>query len=176
MLPFLTERYNRSKWSFAIEAAAVSLLGLSSYCFYHFVQAYGWDGTIRYIWEGDHLPREIRQLVDIIQKVSQSLHNVDATILILEEGLEQARLDTIDRTSPPDILQRWRTNLHRATHDIRKDLAKVSFDLDVLASKIDQIPTKEEVRFQKKELSSRTVLLMARTDQLIEFFTSATKY
>ena len=157
-----------------MQAAAISLLGVSSYWFYQFVQMHGWNGTIRYIWEGDPLPREIRDLVDILQAVSHSLDMIDVDIVILEEGLERARLDNIDGTNPADILQHWRTNLHHTAQDIRKKLAQVSFDLDVMASEIDQIPAKEEVRLQKKELSRRTVLLMARADKLIEFFTIAT--
>jgi hypothetical protein len=176
MLPFLTKRCDRSKWSFALEAVTVSLLGFSTYWLYKRVQSYGWNGTIRYIWEGDPLPQEIRQLVDVLQAVSQSLDKIEAAIFLLEEGLERARLDTVDGTSPANILQHWRTNLHHTKQEIRKDLAKMSFDLDVIASKIDQIPTKEEVRQQKKELSSRTVLLMSRADQLIDFFTTATTY
>ena len=175
MLLFLTERCNRSKRNFALEAVTISLLGLSSYWIYQCVQAYGWNGTVRYIWEGDPLSQEVRQFFDILKAVSQSLDVLNADISTLEEALERARLDTIDEMNSAVILQYWRANLHHTAHDIRKDLAKVSSDLDVLASKIDQIPSKDEVRPQKKELSSRTVLLMARADRLIAFFTTATE-
>lgn len=176
MLSFLTQRYSRSKWNFALEAISISLLGISSYWFYQCIQAYGWNGTIRYIWEGDPLSQEIRQFFDIIKAVSQSLDEQNTEISTLEEALERARLDTIDDMNPAVILHHWRANLHHTAHDIRKDLAKISFDLDVLASKIDQIPSKQEVRPQKKELSSRTVLLMTRADRLIAFFTTATEH
>jgi hypothetical protein len=98
---------------------------------------------------------------------------MDTPIVILEEGLQRARLGTNDDASPADVLHLWRTNLHHTKNDVRKALAKVSLDLDVMASKIDQIPTKEEVRLQRKELSNRIVSLMARADRLIEFFTTA---
>ena len=170
------QRCNQSKWNFALEATTISLLGLSSYWFYQCIQAYGWHGTIRYIWEGDPLPQEVRQFVDVIKAVSQALDEHNTEISILEEALERARLDTIDDMNPVAVLQYWREDLHHTTYDLRKDLARISFDLDVLASKIDQIPGKEEVRPQKKVLSSRTVLLMTRTDRLLVFFTTATEH
>ena len=176
MLPIFTKRCNKSNWRCLLETATISSLGLSTYWFYKFVQSYGWCGTLRYIWEGDPLSREIRQLVDILQAVSQSLDKIGVAILTLEKELERARLDSIDGASPADILNLWRTNLHYTEHDLRKHLATVSHDLDVMASKVDQIPTKEEVRQRKKELSSHTVLLMARADRLIEFFTIATQH
>jgi hypothetical protein len=176
MLPFHPQRCGGSKRYLILEAAVVSILGISTFWFYKCVQSYGWNGTFRYLWVGDVLPPEIRQLVDILQTVSQSLDTIDAVISNLEKAFEQARLDTMGGTSPANIFHRWRTNLHCEQHDLRKTLAKVSFDLDMMASKIDQIPSKEEVRLQKKELSNRTVLLMARVDRLIEFFTTATMH
>jgi hypothetical protein len=170
-----SSRCDRSKWDFVSEAAIVTITGLSTYWVYRLVQDYGWNGALRYIWEGDPLPHNIRQYTNTLNSASDALDEKDSAISDLEEGLERARLDTTDGSSPSTILSHWRSNMVHLEQDLRRHLAKVSFDLDILASNIDQVPTKDELRDKKKELSKRIVLLMSRTDRLIEFFTLATK-
>jgi hypothetical protein len=138
------------------------------------VSLYGWEGALRYVWEGDHLPRDVRECIHALEAVSNGLEEHEAVILSLEEGLERARLETVDESSPDAILDAWRVNLPLSQQDIRGDLAKTSATLDKLAADIDQVPNKDTVRQMKKDLSSRVVALMVRIDVLIDFFKQAT--
>ena len=154
--------------------SAYTVVGLSSYWCYRLLRLYGWEGALRYIWEGDPLPHDVRKCINTLKNVSQGLGDQEEVILSMEEGLERARLDTIDESGQAAVLDCWRMSLPLAQRDIRGNLAKTSATLDKLASEIDQVPTNDSVRQEKKELSCRVVALMARVDVLIDFFKQAT--
>lgn len=176
MIPFVAGRSKRPQDTEGLlwNISAFALVGLSSYWCYRLVRQYGWDGALRYIWEGDPLPRDVRECVDALENASKGLTEQETIILLLEEGLERAHLDTVDESGHAAILDAWRTNLPLAQPDIRGDLAKASAALDQLAADIDQVPNQETVRPTKKDLSHRVVALMERIDVLIDFFKQAT--
>lgn len=175
MIPFLSSHNERSSWiTLATTATTVAAIGFSTFWFYPLLRDYGWDGALRYIWEGDPNPERIRDHVATLNTVAKALTAQEKTMSILEEGLERARLDTIDESGPASILVLWRKNLPNSLRDLRKHLAKVSSDLDKLAAKVDQVPTEDEVRQRKKDLSKTVVGLMERADAMIAFFKSAT--
>jgi hypothetical protein len=168
-------RFHTLKRNTAFGTATVTIVGLSTCYFLRLVLAYGWNGALKYIWDGDALPQDIRGFVNELEAASIFLDEKDTAIASLEEGLERARFDAVETSNPARILQQWRVNLPITKQDIRKHLAVVSSDLDDLAAKVDQVPSRNEVRKARKELSSRIVQLMSRTDRLIEFFNIATE-
>jgi hypothetical protein len=175
MIPLVTyqnKRYRETDLLWNI--AAFAFAGLSSYGCYRLVRRYGWEGALRYIWEGDPLPHDVRECIDTLEKASKGLEEQETVISSLEEGLERAHLDTVDESSHAAILEAWRVNLPRTQQDIRGNLAMASAKLDTLAADIDQVENKETVRQTKKDLSRRVVDLMVRIDLLIDFFKQAT--
>jgi hypothetical protein len=175
MHPVIASRRERSSWTIVgLNTVTLAVVGLSSYGFYRLVLAYGWDGALRYLWEGDPIPQQIREYIDALNIASNTLEEHDKIITALEEGLERARLDTVDESRPSKLLNHWRMNLPESQHDLQTHLAKASSDLDKLATEIDQVPNKEQVRHTKKELSIQVVDMMTRADVLIDFFKRAT--
>lgn len=152
-------------------AAAIILVGSSAVWLYQTVASYGWEGTLRYIWEGDPYSGKVRKYLDTLQRVKDSLDKENTMLSILEEGLERAKLDSIDAANCNSVRRQWEANLPGIL-DLQLQLAKLSHDLDKRAAEIDQVPGEDvaDIRSQKKSLSRRVVLLMERTDILIRFF------
>jgi hypothetical protein len=167
----------RLKWSYVFNSkvSSIAATGIVAFGLYTLVRRYGWNGALLFIWEGDPLPKEIREFVDTLSDASYSLNELEDVLRTLENGLEIARLNCLNENSPPTVLSSWILNLPHSLQDIRKSLAKISYELDEIASRIDQIPSKAEVKQKKKTLSGNVVSLMSRTDRLIEFFTVATE-
>lgn len=161
--------------SVASATTAVVLIGTSSYWLYQCVSDYGWEGTLRYIWEGDPYPDQIRLYLDSLDDVERSLGHEATLLSSLEEGLERARLDSIDDSSPSSILKMWESNT--PIQDLQMQLAKLSYELDQRAAKVDQVILSDEdhvdIKLRKKALSKRIVRLMERTDRLILFYQKA---
>jgi hypothetical protein len=154
-------------------AASIAVFGVSSYWFYHLVQRYGFDGAIRYIWEGSPYPTHVRQFMDTLKDVDEALEQQERKIAMLEEALERAKLDSVDESESPHLLTLWKTYLDD-DYDLRRQLAVVSESLDKLAATVDQVlPVQEDIKEPKKSLSTRAVELMERVDALIHFFRSA---
>jgi hypothetical protein len=175
MIPFTSSRNKRSREAILLlNISAFTVVALSSYWSFCLVRRYGWEGAMRYIWEGDALPRDIREYINTLNNASIGLEEEEKEILSLEEGLQRAHFDTVDESSPSAVLDCWRMSLPLTRQDIRGLLSKTSAALDKLAAEIDQVPNKDLLRQEKKDLSSRVVSLMARVDVLIDFFKQAT--
>ena len=173
---FGRSQYGERTWT---TIAATGLLGATTLWFTYLVHCYGLDGALRFIWEGDPNPHHIRDQIENLNGAEKALRKHAKTIATLEEGLQRAKLDTIEDSAPSAIIAVWRRNVPENLRDLRMRLALLSTDLDKVAAKIDEVrpPAEggEEVRNRKKQLSSRVVKLMERTDALISFFKSATK-
>jgi hypothetical protein len=161
--------------SVATATTAVVLLGTSSYWIYHCVSEYGFDGAIRYMWEGDPFPEKIRAYLDVLDDVEQSLEHEVNLLCSLEEGLERAELDCIDDSSPASVLKTWQSNC--PIQDLQMQLAKLSYELDQYASRVDQVILSDEdqaiIKQRKKAQSKRIVRFMERTDRLFTFYQKA---
>jgi len=171
---FSRDTYGERSWA---SIAGTALLGASTVWFSYLVHCYGVDGALRYIWEGDPNPENIREQMEKLSAAEKGLKKQIKTISTLEEGLQRARLDTIDDSDPSSLLTIWRRNLPANLQDLRTRLALLSADLDKIASIVDQgLPPQEdgeEVRKRKKALSKRVVVVMERVDALIDFFKTA---
>lgn len=124
-----------------------------------------------YIWEGDPHPCYIRERKLALQSIAKKLDRKEKTLSDMEEGLERASLDSVDGAHARALRKMWEQNVQGG--DLRKSLALLSTDLDQLASQIDQVISTEEIKGEKKKLSTRVVRMMERTDVLISFFNNA---
>jgi hypothetical protein len=164
-----------SLFSVATVTTAVVLIATSSYWIYQCVSEYGVDGTMRYIWEGDPYPEKIRVYLDALDDVERSLEHEVTLLCSLEEGLERAGLDCIDDSSPASILKIWESNC--PIQDLQMQLAKLSYELDQYASRVDQLILSDadhaNIKERKKAQSKRIVRFMERTDCLVSFYQKA---
>ena len=171
---FRRDPYSDRSW---MSVAATALLGASTIWFSYLVHSYGLQGALRYVWEGDPNPEEIREQMAKLNAAEKSLKKQTKVISTFEEGLERARLDTIDDSDAATLLPLWRSNLPQNLRDLRMRLAFLSTDLDKIAAQIDQVlpPAEDgdEVRQRKKFLSRHAVKLMQRADELIAFYKKA---
>ena len=153
----------RSK-TVAIAAGIVAAAG--SVWLYRSVSKYGIKGTLRYIWEGDAYPPEVRKSLNQLEKVEQSIER-EYILNRLEESLARAKLDSIDDVT---IEPQW--IIAHAPRDLEKDLSKISHDLDTLAAKVDAVPSHgdADIKVRKKRASQQLVLMMERADYMLEVY------
>lgn len=128
---------------------------------------YGLEGTVRYIWEGDPYPPEIRDTRTRLEKVERAIQE-ECILDRLEESLARARLDSVDEVTI--IEPQW--IIAHAPYDLEKDLAKVSHDLDTFAANVDAVPSHgdAELKMRKKKCSERVVTMMARADFMLALY------
>lgn len=128
------------------------------------VKQYGWEGTMRYVWEGDPYPPEIRDSIKRLEKVERSIQK-ESLLASLEESLARARLDSVDDVSV--VVPQWM--VAHAPRNLEKDLSKVSHDLDTLAATLDSVPSRGnvDIKLRKKQTSQKVVLMMERVDTLL---------
>jgi hypothetical protein len=165
--------YNTDRsWVTTITAVtATAVISTSLFLLYPVVRDYGWKGAFTYIWEGDPHPFHIRERKQTLESITIKLERKEKTLSAMEEGLERASLDSIDGANSRILRQMWEQNV--PGRDLRKSLALLSHDLDQLAAQIDQVISTEEIRSTKKEMSTRVVRMMERTDTLISFYNHA---
>ena len=128
---------------------------------------------MRILWEGDPCTDEERSCLDKIQLIQQKIDTSEAAINILEEGLERAKLDSVDLGDAVDssmILDSWQKNT--SSSDLRSEIGLLSYNLDKIAADIDGLAVLEhnDIRKKKKQLSSVIVAMMDRVDQMIAIF------
>lgn len=141
------------------------------------VKEYGWDGAIRYLWEGEPYTPKIQRLLDAIAEAEKNRISEEHLINDTEEALERARLDSVDdlRTTKM-IVRKWIEN-HKPAN-LEKDLAGLSSRLDKLAAKVDAVIISQaeadgnsrvidDIKRRKKLLSKQLVIDMERCDALM---------
>lgn len=163
---------SRVPWASLVAASA--LVAVGGYYFATWVQAYGWEGALSYIWEGDPYPQE-RERLDQLDRLNQRLMQSEKLLQRLESALETVRLNTIDDATPRMILDEWQRMLaqeKKRPMDLRTRLGLASSDLDKLAGQVDGVLSGGSAVLQqrKRQLSQTIVQDMARVDALIQVF------
>jgi hypothetical protein len=179
-----------------ILVAATAASAAASFWLYKSVTSYGWEGTLRYVWEGDPYTPQVREYIDILDRVDDSRLHQESLIWTIEEALERARLDSVDdsetSSSPKsatdklsttnEIVLLWMSNFETVGRgDLEKNLAHLSTVLDKLAAQVDGVlvgakdgadssQTWTELKRRKKLLSKQLVLAMERADALLASF------
>jgi hypothetical protein len=164
--------------------AGVSLSAAASFGIYQSVHEYGWEGTLRYLWEGDPYGPEVGNYIKVLETAEKSRVAQQIKLNVLEETLERARLDSVDdssirRTSiTKEIVRLWIANY--APSSLEKILSELSHVLDRLAAQVDGIVVSQkkddgtasssvfqDIKRRKKLLSKQLVLDMERCDALM---------
>ena len=60
------------------------------------ISKYGLSGTVRLIWEGDHLPPHIRECVDKLQDIEMKLKKEKRSMNRIKVVIETAKLNSVD--------------------------------------------------------------------------------
>jgi len=165
----------------ALAVAAVATVA-ATYYVQRLVTKYGIAGTARLIWEGDHLPTEVRESMDSLDEIEGvSIPKEERVLEKIEVTVETARLNTVDGPvfttntggkNPTDdvVLSAGGDNevLSQYPH-LRTDISTLSYRLDKLAATADSAQShgNVEVKRRKKQLSSIIVKMMERTDALM---------
>ena len=144
------------------------------------VQEYGWNGAIRYIWEGEPYPPAIQALLDSLSNAEQSRLAQAAALNAIEEALERARLDSVDdeRTTKA-VVQRWAE--YYLPQSLEKSLAGHSHALDKLAAQVDAVILEgrhyttnnqvvQDIKRRKKLLSEEIVVDMEKCDAFVAYY------
>jgi hypothetical protein len=155
--------------------ATASITAAVSYWIYQSASQYGWEGTLRYIWEGDPYSPKVRHCMETLDEADKSRKSQERLIAAIEEALERARLDSIDDTKiTKEIVGAWLANFR--PKNLEKSLSQLDSALDKLAAKVDGILISaqdgnsrvfQELKRRKKLLSKQLVLAMERTDALL---------
>lgn len=177
----------------AAGAAVTVAAGVATYLILHrSVEEYGWEGTWRYIWEGDAYSEQVRRdVVDVLEEVEVGRSVQEARLHGMETALERARLDGVDdvddgddRRTSRDTVERWIVN-YAPDGNLERTLGDVSDMLDRLAARVDGVvlppaaddrdgsagsQLMQQIRKRKKLLSKVLVNDMERCDALVASF------
>jgi hypothetical protein len=166
----------------ASAVVAVTTIGIGSFLLKS-VPEYGWEGTIRYIWEGDAYTPELRDLADTLEDAEIARSLQESRIHSMEAALDLAQLNSVDGQSSEEIVKHWLECFAAETDDgedqsLERTLTDVSDKLDKIAAKIDGVALSgtvakynkelvERIQMRKKLLSKNIVLDMERCDVLV---------
>jgi hypothetical protein len=154
-----------------ILVAATAASAAASFWLYQSVASYGWEGTLRYVWEGDPYTPQVREYIDILDSVD------DAETSSSPKSTTTDKLPTTN-----EIVRLWMSNFETAGRgDLEKNLAYLSTVLDKLAAQVDGVlvgakdgadssRTWMELKRRKRLLSKQLVLAMERADALLASF------
>jgi hypothetical protein len=148
-------------------ATATATIAVSIWI-YRCIQEYGCEGLVNYIWEGDPYTPETRAEMDRLDKAIKTVTKLEKKLERLEESLARGELSTVDDGCDDQLLIQW--TLAYFPGNLETDLAACSDGLDKVAFKVDSIESPKEVRQKKKETSRRIVVLMERTDELVNSY------
>lgn len=165
----------------AVAAAATVAAALSAQ---RSISKYGLAGTVRLIWEGDHLPPHVRESMDTLDELEgASIPKEENVLEQIEVTVETARLNSVDGPASPAKNAGSAEEVGDSTVDagkndeilsqyphLRKDISTLSYRLDKLAATADSVQShgNVEVKQRKKQLSSILVKMMERTDALMK--------
>ncbi|KAL3919524.1 MAG: hypothetical protein SGILL_003713 [Bacillariaceae sp.] len=158
----------------ATAAIAVTTAAVGSFL-YQNVPEYGWNGTLRLLWEGDAYDSDTRNKVDCLEQAEIDRSLQESRVHSMESALDLARLNTVDGADSSVILQKWIQYFAAESRmSLDRTLADVSDKLDKIAAKIDGIILQDNendmtrrIKQRKKLLSKSIVLDMERCDVLL---------
>lgn len=155
---------NNTTTAFALALVSVAV-SYAAYEFHRSVQDYGWEGAVRYIWEGDPYEPKLREYVSILDESEYNLNAflINDRLCGLEESLNIATslssstksstsaTTTITGTTTSSVSklsgiwnQKWmehpsNNNSSLTICSIERTLADLSYSLDKIAARVDGI-------------------------------------
>ena len=193
------ENSSDDRSSVLTKAAQVAATAFAAYVGYQLnrsLREYGWDGTLRLIWEGDPYDSELREAVDKLEDAEFDLlatHRIDDRLEGLETSLDASTTIASSDDLPVDKLWNRVWMEHPANRlgstdnplTIERTLADMSLTLDNIAANVDGLilsPASgssgdkirtgnnflaQRVKERKKKISRAIVSEMERCDALL---------
>ena len=152
-----------------VAIATVGTVGAAvSVWLYRSVHGHGWEGTLRYIWEGDYYAEDVRSALNTLKALETQVAGHAALMELIETSLARAKLNSVDDHSSVKK-EEW-ASAHRP-RNLEKDIIKLSYDLDKLAATADAVVLQDvDMRPKKKLLSTKIVKLMEKADELLRIY------
>lgn len=169
------------------KVATITTLGtITIYLLSKPISKYGLSGCLRYVWEGDHLPPHVRDAFDELDKVEykqlkkerKRLEKIEVTIQLaklnsVDSGMEgNDKKSSASSSADSTVVEGDETlnDILAQTPTLTKDLAGLSYSLDVLASTVDSVGShgNVDVKARKKVLSNALVQMMERVDSFLK--------
>lgn len=153
--------------TFALVTAGALGAALSCWLFQS-VKEHGWEGTLRYIWEGEYYPEDVLSALEMLESAETQLDVHLSVIELIQTSLARAKLNSVDEQSRIKKSE-WAAAHHPS--NLEKDLATLSFDLDRLAATVDSVVLEEiSLRPRKKKISRDIVTAMEKADALLNVY------
>mmetsp|Transcript_32273 Transcript_32273/g.47051 ORF Transcript_32273/g.47051 Transcript_32273/m.47051 type:complete len:179 (-) Transcript_32273:114-650(-) len=169
-------RHQPSIQTLAVTAITGTVTILTTIYITKSISQYGLSGTLRLLWEGDHLTPECRESMDTLDQVqNKTIPKLGKKLEQLEVTMEVAKLNCVDgpsldeKTTTTEEEEAIKIQILTQYPKMKTDLSGLSYNLDKAAAKIDSARSdgEQEVKARKKELSNIIVGLMDRADVLI---------
>ena len=159
---YIGSNNNNTTTAFALALVSVAV-SYAAYELHRSIQDYGWEGTVRYVWEGDPYEPKLREYVTILDEAEYNLNAflINDRLCGLEESLNIAtslssstKSSTTTTTGPTTSSvssklsgiwnQKWmehpsNNNSSLTICSIERTLADLSYSLDKIAARVDGI-------------------------------------
>eukprot|EP00536_Pseudo-nitzschia_multiseries_P006682 jgi/Psemu1/296337/fgenesh1_pm.145_\ len=178
--------HQRGPWpALALASVAAAATAYAGYELHRSVQNHGWEGTLRYIWEGDPYDPDLREAVDKLEDAEWDLAaTIDDRLSGLEASLDAATAAATAAPGEPIVRlwnEAWMEHPSRSITPltVERTLADTSDRLDKIAAKVDGVIVgasssssflTQRVKKRKKLLSKTIVSNMERCDALVASF------
>lgn len=158
----------------SITAITVTAVALKS------IAKYGLEGTLRYIWIGDHLTPSVREATDTLEHIElkcipkerKRLHKLEILISTAKlNSVDEGEIQYEDNGKHNDEdTNNANYYMYSQIPSLSKDLGTLSYNLDTLAADLDVVQShgNDTVKTKKKELSNVIVQMMNAVDELIQ--------
>jgi hypothetical protein len=171
----MSSKNNRTAATVVVGAVVVGTVvvagtAAASWWMYQSIQQYGWEGTLRLIWEGDPYSPDVREAIDKLDGAERSIEKQEKILNTLETSLQRACLDSVDDGI---VVAEWIVVYTTATgQDLYNDLVRIDNDLDKLAASVDSVLSSsvDDIKKRKKLLSKQIVAMMERADYLLQSY------
>ncbi|OEU13624.1 hypothetical protein FRACYDRAFT_241965 [Fragilariopsis cylindrus CCMP1102] len=176
---YIGSNNNNTTTAFALALVSVAV-SYAAYEFHRSVQDYGWEGTVRYVWEGDPYEPKLRECVTILEESEYNLNAflINDRLCGLEESLNIAT-SLSSSTKSSTTATTTTTTTDTTTSSVKRTLADLSYSLDKIAARVDGIVLSssstshyltQQIKKRKKVCSKSIVILMERCDALLASF------
>ena len=151
------------------------------------IHKYGLNGTLRLIWEGDHLTPDVREAVDMLDSLGSKIKKNKKKLEKIEVMVEVEKLNSVDDgqssnnnyknnndndgdSNSNNIMEDSITTSLNPSPLLSKELSMLSYTLDKLAADIDSVKSCNdiEVKRRKKEFSKMLVSMMEVLDSFLK--------
>jgi len=177
---------HNNKQTIALTLTTLSTI-ITTYYLGKSIHKYGLNGTLRLIWEGDHLTPDVREAVDMLDSLGSKIKKNKKKLEKIEVMVEVEKLNSVDDgqssnnnyknnndndgdSNSNNIVEDSITTSLTPSPLLSKELSMLSYTLDKLAADIDSVKSCNdiEVKRRKKEFSKMLVSMMEVVDSFFK--------